>query len=234
MTLRWFDTLPSTQDLIHQLAGEGAPAGAAVAARAQTAGRGSRGRGWESPPGGLWLSVLCRPLGDAGVEVLSLRVALAVARAVEGCAPGVHLGLKWPNDLILGTRKVGGILCEARWQGNDLGWIAIGIGVNLSNRLSPDIAGFATTLDVVARGVTPDAIAEPVAQAVAAAGARQGPLTPQELAAFGERDVLRGRPLLAPVAGVAIGVAADGALLVRGAGGQITEVRSGSVVPDPD
>ncbi|MDH4132023.1 MAG: biotin--[acetyl-CoA-carboxylase] ligase [Gemmatimonadota bacterium] len=231
MTIRWFDTLPSTQDLIHRLAGEGAAAGAAVAARVQTAGRGSRGRGWESPLGGLWLSVLCRPPGDAGVEVLSLRAALAVAGAVEACVTGVHLGIKWPNDLMLGTRKVGGILCEARWQGNDLGWIAIGVGLNLSNPLSPAIEELAVALRTVARDVTPEAIAEPVAEAVAAAGERQGPLTSGELAAFGERDVLRGRRLVAPVPGIAIGVAPDGALLVGEAGGRITPVRSGGVVP---
>ena len=234
MPIHWFDILPSTQDLIHKLAGDGAAAGTAVAARVQTEGRGSRGRVWESPPGGLWLSVLCRPPRDAGVEVLSLRAALAVARAVEGCTPGVHLGIKWPNDLILGTRKAGGILCEARWQGNELGWIAIGVGLNLSNQLSPGIAGVAATLQTVARDLTPDTIAESVALAVAAAGGQQGVLSPAELDAFGERDVLRGRRLLAPVPGIAVGVAADGALLVAGAGGQITPMRSGSVVLDPE
>ena len=234
MSLRWFDILPSTQDLIHQLAGEGAAAGTAVAARAQTAGRGSRGRAWESRTGGLWLSVLCRPQGEAAVEVVSLRAALAVARAVEGCLPGARLGLKWPNDLMLGTRKVGGILCEARWQGSDLGWIAIGVGLNLSNPVAEALAASATGLHTVAPDVTADAIAEPVARAVASAGTRQGPLSAEELASFRERDVLRGRQLLQPVAGLALGIAPDGALLVREPGGQVTEVRSGSVVPDPD
>jgi BirA family biotin operon repressor/biotin-[acetyl-CoA-carboxylase] ligase len=233
MSLRWFDTLPSTQDLIHQLAGEGAASGTAVAARVQTAGRGSRGRSWESRTGGLWLSVLCRPEGDAGVEVVSLRAALAVARAVEGCLPGVRLGLKWPNDLMLGLRKVGGILCEARWQGGDLGWIAIGVGLNLSNRVSEALADSAAELSSVAPEVTADSIAGPVARAVARAGAQQGPLTEEELDAYGARDVLRGRHLLEPVAGLALGIAPDGALLVREPGGQVREIRSGSVVPDP-
>ena len=233
MNLRWFDTLPSTQDLIHQLAGEGAAAGTAVAARVQTAGRGSRGRSWESRTGGLWLSVLCRPQGDAGVEVVSLRAALAVAGAVEGCLAGVRLGLKWPNDLMLGMRKVGGILCEARWQGSDLGWIAIGVGLNLSNQVSEALADTAAELSSVAPDVTADTIAEPVARAVARAGTRQGPLTAEELAAFGERDVLRGRQLVQPVAGLALGIAPDGALLVRAPDGQVRAIRSGSVVPDP-
>jgi BirA family biotin operon repressor/biotin-[acetyl-CoA-carboxylase] ligase len=165
--------------------------------------------------------------------VVSLRAALAVARAVEGCLPGVRLGLKWPNDLMLGTRKVGGILCEARWQGGDLGWIAIGVGLNLSNQVSAELADSATELCTVAPEVTAAAIAEPVARAVATAGTRQGPLSLDELASFGERDLLQGRRLLQPVAGLVLGIAPDGALLVREPGGRVTEVRSGSVVPDP-
>jgi len=233
MSLRWFDTLPSTQDLIHQLAGEGAVAGTAVAARVQTAGRGSRGRSWESRTGGLWLSVLCRPRGYAGVEVLSLRAALAVARAVEGCLPGVRLGLKWPNDLMLGMRKVGGILCEARWQGGDLGWVAIGVGLNLSNQVSESLVESAADLSSVTSDATADRLAEPVAKAIARAGTQQGPLTEEELASFGARDVLRGRQLLQPLAGLVIGIGSDGALLVREPGGQVREIRSGGVVPDP-
>lgn len=89
-----FDALPSTQDALHDLAQSGAPAGTAVVASVQTLGRGSRGRGWESPAGGLWMSVLCRPEGELAMEVLSLRVALAVAGAVESTHPGVRLQLK--------------------------------------------------------------------------------------------------------------------------------------------
>ena len=124
-------------DRLHQLAEQGAPAGTAVLAEAQTGGRGSRGRAWHSPPGGLWLSVLYRPPSPAGVELLSLRLGLLVATALEAAAPAAPVALKWPNDLMVGDRKVGGILCEARWQGESLAWVAAGLGLNVTNDI-PD------------------------------------------------------------------------------------------------
>ena len=95
--------------------------------------------GGGSPPGGLWLSVLCRPPDEAAAEVMSLRAALAVAPVLEQAVPGVRLSIKWPNDLLIDGRKTGGILCEARWQGTVLGWIAVGLGLNVSNPLPEDL-----------------------------------------------------------------------------------------------
>ena len=106
----------STMDALHDLAQTGAPPGTAVVAEVQDSGRGSRGRTWASPRGGLWLSVLARP-SEGGLELLSLRVGLAVAGVLARMGLGDQLRLKWPNDLMLGERKTGGILCEARWQG---------------------------------------------------------------------------------------------------------------------
>jgi BirA family biotin operon repressor/biotin-[acetyl-CoA-carboxylase] ligase len=106
-----FRAVHSTMDVLHDLAAEGAEAGTVVVADEQTGGRGSRGRGWRSPPGGLWLSALYRPGLAAGTELLSLRVGLAVAQAVEALATGLRVSIKWPNDLLLDGRKLGGILC---------------------------------------------------------------------------------------------------------------------------
>src|SRR4051794_10686215 len=117
-------------DRVHQLAEQGAPAGTAGLAEAQTRGRGARGREGHSPPGGLWLSVLYRPGSPLGVELLSLRLGLHVAEALESVAPGLGVMLKWPNDLMVSDRKLGGILCEARWQGESLAWVAAGLGLN--------------------------------------------------------------------------------------------------------
>jgi BirA family biotin operon repressor/biotin-[acetyl-CoA-carboxylase] ligase len=76
-------------DVLHGLAAEGAEAGTIVVAGEQTGGRGSRGRAWKSPPGGLWLSVLFRPGVAAGVELCGLRIGLAVAEAIESLGPGI-------------------------------------------------------------------------------------------------------------------------------------------------
>lgn len=225
------DRLPSTQDRLHQLAAAGAPAGAAVVAREQSAGRGSRGRAWHSPPGGLWVSVLCRPRDEAAVWVLSLRAGLAVARVLDGVL-AERPGLKWPNDLMLRDRKLGGVLCEARWQGSGPGWVAVGIGLNVANPIPGPLAATAIALGEIRPGIGPDELVEPVVAAVAALSEAAGPLAPAELAAYAERDWLRGRRVLAPAPGIAEGITAAGALVVRQASGTTTLCSSGSVMLD--
>jgi BirA family biotin operon repressor/biotin-[acetyl-CoA-carboxylase] ligase len=224
-----FDTVASTQDLAHALAQGGAPAGTAVVAREQTLGRGSRGRSWAAPAGGLWISILCRPRAAPAAEVLSLRAALVVAAAIEAACPGLRLLLKWPNDLLLGGRKLGGILSEARWQGSALGWIVVGVGINVANPIPPELAASAIALASAVPGATPAALEEPVARAVLAAAERAGGLTADELAAYRQRDWLLGRRLAAPVPGIADGIDADGALRVIQGDGTVAPVRSGTV-----
>ncbi len=224
-----YDRLPSTQDRLHQLAAQGAPAGTAVVAREQTSGRGSRGRSWHSPAGGLWVSVLCRPQDEAGAVVLSLRAGLAVAAALD-LVHGERTRLKWPNDLVLRDRKLGGLLCEARWPGAAQGWIAVGIGINVANPLPAALGPTAIALSEIRPGCTPEELLEPVVGAIAALSEAGGALTPAEAAAFAELDWLRGRRLLAPAPGLASGITPQGALVVRQDAGQLAVCRSGSVV----
>lgn len=221
---------PSTQDVLHELAAAGAAAGTVVIAGEQTAGRGSRGRAWASPAGGLWMSVLLRPAVAPALEVLSLRVALAVSAAIEAVVPGIALQLKWPNDLVLAGRKLGGILCEARWQGNSLGWVTVGVGVNVANGIPEALGTSAIALAMLVPGAEPDPLTEPIAAAITVLGDRQGHLTEDELASFRARDWLAGKRLREPVTGTAGGVGRDGALLLRRDDGVIQEVRSGSVL----
>jgi BirA family transcriptional regulator, biotin operon repressor / biotin---[acetyl-CoA-carboxylase] ligase len=218
----------STMDVLHELAQGGAPAGAAVVAVEQTGGRGSRGRVWASPRGGLWLSVLFRPTAAPGLELLSLRVGLAVAQALElhGSPP---VGLKWPNDLMLGDRKLGGILCEARWQGGAPGWVAAGLGLNVTNETPPLLRAVATSLSSVLPDVTPEDLLAPVLAALRGIDPDAGPLTADERTRFQSRDWLHGRPLRAPAEGVAAGLTPEGALLVRLAAGATTAIRAGTI-----
>jgi len=220
----------STQDLIHELAARGEPAGTAVLATEQTEGRGRRGRTWHSPQGGLWLSVLCRPEAAPAIEVLSLRVAVAVARAVEARVASLALALKWPNDLILNDRKVGGILCEARWQGERPAWVAVGIGLNLANPIPAELAGQAISLVGRAPELTALALAPELVAAVVQASRVERALAPAEVAAFRERDWLRGRCIREPEPGIAEGITGDGLLRIRREDGTLALVRSGPVV----
>jgi BirA family biotin operon repressor/biotin-[acetyl-CoA-carboxylase] ligase len=224
-----FPTVGSTMDLLHELAADGAEAGTVVIAGEQTSGRGSRGRAWRSPPGGLWLSALYRPRAVAGVELLSLRVGLAVAQAIELVGSGLRISIKWPNDLILGDRKVGGILCEARWQGEGLAWVVGGIGVNVTNPIPADLAGGATRLADHLPALSAEALEAGVTARLRALDPSGDRLDPVELAALRERDWLQGRRLRGPVAGQSVGIAEDGALLVRDAAGVLRSVRAGTV-----
>jgi BirA family biotin operon repressor/biotin-[acetyl-CoA-carboxylase] ligase len=215
-------------DLVHQLAESGAVAGTIVVATEQLEGRGSRGRTWQSPPGGLWLSVLLRPPTAGGLEVMSVRVGLAVARALDGCSPK-PVRLKWPNDLMLDGRKLGGILCEARWQGDALGWIAVGVGLNVRNPMSPDLRGTAVSLMELVPDIQIENVLDLVSRVFADLDLGAERLTAEELDLFAERSWLNGREIRQPLAGIVAGLDHDGALRVRTSEGSHVSLRHGSV-----
>jgi BirA family biotin operon repressor/biotin-[acetyl-CoA-carboxylase] ligase len=124
------DTVPSTNDAAKALARAGAPAGTVVIAAAQTGGRGTKGRGWDSPPGlGLYVSVILNPPADV-LALLPLAAGLAARAAVEKSA-GVDARLLWPNDLLWEGRKLGGILCESGFTGGARDITVVGIGINI-------------------------------------------------------------------------------------------------------
>ena len=221
--LELYAAVASTQDVAHALAEAGAPDGTVVLADAQTGGRGRAGRAWASPPGsGVWLTVVTRPHDLAAFEVLALRVGLMLAEALASYAHG-PLGVKWPNDLLVGGRKLAGILVEARWRDGRPEWAAVGVGVNVR---PPSSFEGAAALRADASRL--DALVATVG-AVCTAAAAWGGLDADELRALTARDVVRGRRVSAPVAGVAAGVAANGALLVRDAAGVVHEIRQAQV-----
>ena len=221
-------------DVLHGLAAEGARAGTAVVADEQTGGRGSRGRPWWSPPGGLWLSVLLRPATPAGVELFGLRIGLAVAEAVEALHPGTTVRIKWPNDLMVGQCKLGGVLCEARWQGDSLAWVVAGVGINVANPIPEELARTATALGERMPGIAPGTLEPEVTAHLRALAPGAERLGPAELSALRQRDWLQGRRLRAPVPGTATGISDEGALLVADESGATVAVRAGTVeLADP-
>jgi len=137
--LEVFESLPSTASLLAERAGQGEAAGLAILARRQTAGRGTQGRAWNSPPGNLHLSVLLRPTSPArDTPQWAMLAAVALREAA-----GERTRLKWPNDLMLDEAKAGGILTESATNGDGrIDWLAFGIGVNLAH--APAVAGRAT------------------------------------------------------------------------------------------
>lgn len=221
----------STLDAVHDRAAAGAPAGTVVVAGEQLAGRGARGDTWHSPPGGLWLSILLRPAAPVGVPVLSLRTGLAVAHVLERVTAGEPVRLKWPNDLMLRDRKLGGILCEARWQGDRLAWVAVGVGINVANPVPDAVSDTAIALSAITPDIDPDDLVPAIVESLRAIGDGGALLGEAERAEFERRDWLGGRHLSAPVEGVARGLTRDGALLVDTGSGTVA-VRTGHVVVD--
>lgn len=195
----------------------------------QTAGRGRDGRTWASPAGGVWVALLLRPR-IALPGIISIRAGLVLADAVDALLAASLARLKWPNDVLLFDRKLAGILCEGRWQGGAMQWLAVGIGVNVENEIPPVLRERAIALrealPAVRRLDVLDRLVPPLLR-LRTGGER---LTEGEREAFAARDWLRGRTLRAPVAGRAAGVRDDGALIVEGDGGR-TAVREGHVEP---
>ena len=152
--VHWFSSIGSTNDHLKALARQGAPHGTAVLASHQTNGHGRRGRSFHSPEGmGIYLSILLRPQCRPG-ELMHLTCAAAVAMcdAVE-MAAGLRPGIKWTNDLVVGRRKLGGILTELSLTPEGLvDYAIIGIGINCRQQeadFPAEIRHIACSLDMV-------------------------------------------------------------------------------------
>lgn len=226
LSVHLYDRVTSTQDVAHELAathdGVRDTVDTLILADEQTAGRGRGGHSWSSPAGrGIWLTLLQHPTDRATLDVLSLRIGLAAARALDPFT-AEPVRLKWPNDLYVDRRKLAGTLVEARWRHETVEWVAIGFGVNV---VPPQDQSDATGLDPGTRRL--DVLPELVHELRGAATAR-GPLTDEELEEFGARDLARGRRCREPVRGVVRGITHDGGLLVDLADATVT-VRSGSL-----
>lgn len=135
--LECHEVLESTSTTLKQRAEAGAAEGLAIQAFRQSAGRGRQGRGWESPAGNLYLSLLLRPVVPLReAPQWSFVAAVALAETIKTLLPeAAKLTLKWPNDLLLGGAKAAGILVETGVATNNaLDWMCIGIGVNITSK----------------------------------------------------------------------------------------------------
>jgi len=148
--LQHFASVDSTNTLLLAAAAEGAPEGTVYVADEQTAGRGRGGHQWHSSAGdGLYVSALIRsPLPVDKALWISLATGLAAQKAVAEVA-GLHIDIRWPNDLLLGHKKCGGILVETSVEGPTLRFAVIGIGINVNHaHLPPELATLATSLRI--------------------------------------------------------------------------------------
>lgn len=238
--VEWHETIDSTQRRARELARAGAPEGTVVLADRQSAGRGRLGRTWFSPAGaGVMCTIVLRPPCDpATVAPLPLVAGLAVADAVRG-ATGLAPGLKWPNDVQLGGRKVAGILAELEGELDRVDAVLLGIGVNVNLRadaLPPELASGATSLRI-ACGRPVDRV-DVAARLLAAIEARYGRFLAEGFRTMRSEweaaSVLTGREVevIGPSPGFAgrvRGVDDDGALLLDAPDGAPRRVIAGEV-----
>jgi BirA family biotin operon repressor/biotin-[acetyl-CoA-carboxylase] ligase len=237
-----FHSLPSTNDLAKELGAQGAPEGTLVVAETQTRGRGRLGRQWDSPPGGgLYVSLLLRPaLPPTQISQITLTAAVAVARAL-GRAAGITPGIKWPNDVLLEAKKVGGILTEMETEADQIRFLVVGLGLNVNNPEFPaELQDLATSL---AR-VTGHTFSR---RNILRAWLEEFEDLYEQFLAFEFAGILAewkaytvtlGRAVtvrqgLREISGLALDVAPDGALLLQTGAGEIVRISSGELAPGP-
>jgi BirA family transcriptional regulator, biotin operon repressor / biotin---[acetyl-CoA-carboxylase] ligase len=222
----WHSTLDSTNRFALDAARDGAADGLVVVADVQTAGRGRLGRTWEAPPGAsLLVTVLLRRSGDPTRALMAAAVALA--QAVHEVA-GLHASLKWPNDLVVGDRKLAGLLAEV-----DGDALAVGVGCNVNwDAFPPELAGIATACNLeTGRPVDRDALLDAFLDAFDHTLADDQVVEAYRdlLTTLGRRvrvQKLKGDDLV----GTAVEVTDDGALVVRDHAGVEHTVVAGDVL----
>jgi len=230
----------STNRLAGDRARQGAAEGTVVVADEQSAGRGRMGRRWESPPGeNLYFSVLLTPdVEPARVPQLALIAAVAVHEGLAACCPDIPAQIKWPNDILVGGRKVAGILCEASTEADRVHRVVLGIGVNVNGVGVPDaLQATATTLRLAGgRETSRPALLAAILNRLEARydgwlldGSLRGVLE-----AFERHSALNGRPVAAEnrtgvVRGVARGITPAGELIIETKDGALVHLLAGDV-----
>ena len=151
----YYDSVDSTNLRIKQMGDEGAPEGTLAVADKQTAGRGRRGRSWDSPSGSsIYMSLLLRPeIEPDQAPMLTLVMALSVAEGIMDCGDSCgnpDVKIKWPNDIVYQGKKLCGILTEMSADMDQIHYVIVGIGINVQMTDFPkEIQNTATSLKLV-------------------------------------------------------------------------------------
>jgi len=219
----------STQEKAREYLASGHGAGTVIVAAGQTYGSGRRGRSWHSPKGGLYMTASLRPVGEVGL--VPLMGGVAVAETIRAMA-NIDAALKWPNDILIGGKKVGGVLAESGWAGSKIKHVLLGVGVNLNNP-TPDWLPEATSLsEELGRLVDVESFLDILLETLD----RYIPFLESRpeliLSSWKEMSQTLGRMVEVTdvdgeaISGLAVDVAPDGSLLVE-SGGMIRQVVSG-------
>jgi len=226
----------STNDVAREQASRGVPGGFVVAAARQARGRGRLGRVWESArEAGLYVSILLRPeLATRDAGQLTVLGSVAMADAVEAAA-GFRPQIKWPNDLVVDGRKLGGLLIETEPTGPRLAWAVIGIGINVNHEqgdFSPEVRAIATSLRLITgrshrRADLLVAVLRAFSNRLVRPFAETREAWEASSLTLGQRVTLT--TLRGTRHGQAVGLDPSGALLLRGESGEVEVVTAGDM-----
>jgi len=230
----------STNEVARWLVAAGLPEGTTVIAHVQTRGRGRQGRVWSSPAGGLWCSMVLRPVAQTAWGRLSLAASIATAEAIEQTA-GVHAAVRWPNDVLVEGKKVAGILLEGTTDA-----VIAGVGINANVAVSDlpsavrhhagslrELGGRPISLEDLFQ-----ALQERFAHWYRRWSSATEPAGDEIVERWSARDVTRGLRVdvhigRERVEGIAEGIDATGALRLRTDDGTVRVVTAGDIVAPP-
>ncbi len=237
----YFPEIDSTNRVAREEAGRGAPEGTAVLADSQSQGKGRLNRRWHSPAGvNLYASIILRPpISPASAPQIPLVAGVAVARALATLS-GLKPGIKWPNDIYLGGRKVSGVLSEMDAQGGIIHSVILGVGVNVNSRkedFPPEVSQIATSLRAeVGREIPRETVAAEIFEEVEEEYflfLREG-LSPRLNQEWNRLSWINGKRVTlrmqaGEISGQALGLDTDGALLVLDDEGRTRRYIAGDV-----
>jgi len=224
----------STNTEAKTLAEKGCPEWTVVVANEQTSGRGRTGKHWHSPPGGLWLSVVLRPnIPIPSLPLIQFYAANSARRFLERTI-GERIGVKWPNDLILGGLKLGGILVEARLVGRRIDFAVVGVGINLNIVPSLLPPGATSTFKVTKRVLDQDVMMEALLEELRSSYPKLHDKQ-QIFREWWDHCVHQLKPVTVvgpegPISGVSTGIGPSGELLVTTPKGNTQEIAEGTIL----
>ena len=239
----YYESIDSTNRKAWELGEIGsAPHGSLVLADSQTAGIGRRGRQWDSPAGeNLYFSLLMYPgIPTDRASMITLIMASAVAEAVEqtGACGEKRPGIKWPNDILLGERKVAGILTQMQAAAGQIRYVVVGVGINVSSREFPgELADKATSLEnelnkPISRKILLATVVERFEryyEQFCAEGSLCGLRSAYERRLINVGRMVRVLDPAGEFTGTALGISDAGELLVRTEDGKVYQIYAGEV-----
>lgn len=233
----YFESLSSTMDIAMQLGLRGSPEGTLILAETQLKGRGRLGRSWFSPKyKGIYLSLLLRPkISPDKASILTLLAAVSICEAImEKFA--IETWIKWPNDILAGNKKLGGILTELVASMDEVNFVIIGLGLNVNNEKKSLISGATSLKEQVKEDICRISLLQEILRKIEAnyfLFQRKGPSCVVEK--WRKYNITLARRVKVychqqHIEGEAVNIDTDGALLVRNDAGIIQKVMAGDVV----